>query len=272
MNFLLILSILYSVSIDDYVFSVGDQLLLSVYGSLSFSYQQTVTSNGEIFIQYVSSPPSEQAPFIAWEVLDVINIAGVSVKEATKMVEERFKKYFKNVKVNLSVTFFQASVYVSGAVGNPGACPFLPGRSVREYIEYAGGLLPSADLSLTRVTKFDSIIDATSESIVEENWSIYIPHSYVYVRGMVVEPGARPFNPNHSGLDYIGISGGPSDRANIKGAYIITKDGKRLPITYRPPRYSTVVVPEIRVKWWQDYITIASAVTTILITWLTITK
>ncbi|OYD16118.1 hypothetical protein CH333_04270 [candidate division WOR-3 bacterium JGI_Cruoil_03_44_89] len=272
MNFLLIFSVLCSTSIDDYILTVGDQLLISVYGSVSFSYQQTVTTNGEVFIQYVSSPPSEEAPFIAWEVLDVIKVVGTSVKDATEMAEERFKKYFDDVKVNLSVLSFRAAVYVSGAVGNPGTYPFLPGKRTREYVEDAGGLLPSADLSLIRVTKFDSIIEVTSESIVEENWSIYIPHSYVYVRGMVVEPGARSFNPNRSGLDYIGVSGGPSDRADMKGAYIITKDGKRLPITYRPPRYSTVVVPEIRVKWWQDYITIASAVTTILITWLTITK
>ncbi|MEA3431266.1 MAG: polysaccharide biosynthesis/export family protein, partial [candidate division WOR-3 bacterium] len=96
MSFLLLLSVLCSISIDDYIISEGDILLISVYGSVSFSYQQPVTSNGEIFIQYVSRAASEQpfeeAPLIAWEMLDVINIAGMSVKDGTRIVEERFKK------------------------------------------------------------------------------------------------------------------------------------------------------------------------------------
>lgn len=276
MSFLLLLSVLCSISIDDYIISEGDTLLISVYGSVSFSYQQPVTSNGEIFIQYVSraasEKPFEEAPLIAWEMLDVINIAGMSVKDGTRIVEERFKKYFKNIKVNLSVISFTAKVYMTGAVGNAGVYPFLPGRTIREYIESAGGLLFSADLSFMRVTKHDSIIEATPESIAEENWSIYIPYSYVYIRGMVVEPGVKSFNPNLIGRDYIGLTGGPTERADMKRAYILTKDGEKLPITDCPPRYSTVVVPEIGLKWWQDYAAITTAVTTIIITWITLTK
>jgi hypothetical protein len=58
----------------------------------------------------------------------------------------------------------------------------------------------------------------------------------------------------------------------MKDAHIITKDGGKLPITDIPPRYSPVLVPEIGMKWWQDYVTVASALTAILITWLTIAK
>ena len=276
MSFLLLLSVLCSISIDDYIISEGDTLLISVYGSVSFSYQQPVTPNGEIFIQYVSRAASEQpfeeAPIIAWEMLDVINIAGMSVKDAARIVEERFKKYFEDIKVNLSVTSFSAKVYITGAVGNAGVYPFLPGRTIRECVESAGGLLSSADLSLIRVTKYDSIIETIPESIVGENWSIYIPDSYVYVSGMVVEPAAFTFNPNLTGLDYVGLAGGPSERANMKKAYVLTKEGKKLPITDCPPIYSTVLVPEISIKWWRDYVTIASALGTIIITWLTLTK
>ena len=272
MSFLLLLSVLCSISIDDYIISVGDTLLISVYGSVSFSYQQSVTPNGEIFIQYVSKAPSEETRVIPYEILEVINIAEMSIRDATQIVEERFKKYFKDIKVNLSVISFSVKVYMTGAVGNAGVYPFLPGRTIREYIESAGGLLFSADLSFMRVTKHDSIIETTSESIVEENWSIYIPYSYVYIRGMVVEPGVESFNPNLIGLDYIGLTGGPTERADTKRAYILTKDGEKLPITDCPPRYSTVVVPEIGLKWWQDYAAITTAITTIIITWLTLTK
>ncbi|MCD5383287.1 hypothetical protein LR066_00810 [candidate division WOR-3 bacterium] len=203
MNFLLLLLSLGSTSIDDYIVSVGDTLLITVYGGVSFSYQQGVTSSGEIFIQHVPSPSAEEAPFIAWEVLDVVDVAGIDLKTVTKIVEDRFTKYFRDVRVNLSVVSFSARIYVTGAV---------------------------------------------------------------------VEPGARAYNPDLSGLDYIGLSGGPSERANMKKAYIRTREGEKLPITDSPPRYSAVMVPEIGIMWWQDYLTIASAVTGIIITWLTITR
>lgn len=272
MNFLLLLSVLCSTSIDDYIISVGDTLLITAYGNVSLSYQQAVTSNGDIFIQYVPSLSPKETPFTAWEVLEVVNVAGMNVRAATEVVEKRFKKYFKDIKVSLLVTSFRNRVYITGEVVNPETYPFLPGRSIREYIEDAGGLSLSADLSLLRVTKYDSIIEATAESTVEENWSIYIPSAYVYIRGMVVEPGVRSYNPNLSGVDYIGVAGGPSERGDMKRAYILTKEGKKLPITDCPKMYSTVVVPEIGLKWWQDYVTVASAIVTLLVTWLTLTK
>ncbi len=203
MNFLLLLSVLCSTSIDDYIISVGDTLLITVYGNVSLSYQQAVTSNGDIFIQYVPSLSPKETPFTAWEVLEVVNVAGMNVRTATEIVEERFKKYFKDIKVNLSVTSFRKMVYITGAV---------------------------------------------------------------------IMPSAQIFNPNFTGLDYIGLAGGPSERGDIKRAYILTKEGKKLPITGCPPIYSTVVVPEIGLKWWQDYVTVASAIVTLLVTWLTLTK
>ncbi len=273
MNFFLFLTLFLSTSnIDDYTITIGDKLLISVYGSVSFSYEQTVTSGGEIFIQYVSSPPSEEAPFIAWEVLDVLEVAGKTIRDATIMTEDMFRRYFKDVRVNLSVVSFYNPIYITGAVVRPGRYPFLPGRKMRNYMDDAGGILPCADLLLLSVTRGDSIIDVSPESIVEESWSIYIPKSYIYVSGMVTAPGARPFDPRLTGLDYIGMAGGPVERADIKKAHIVTKDGEKLSITDHPPMYSTVVVPEVGMKWWQDYITIASALTTIMITWITITK
>ncbi|MCK4330226.1 SLBB domain-containing protein [candidate division WOR-3 bacterium] len=272
MNFLLIFSIVCITSVHDYIILVGDKLQISVYGSVSFSYQQTVTPSGEIYIQYVSIPPSEEAPFFAWEVLDVMNIKGMTITKATSIVEERFNKYFKNVKVNLSVIAFRDKVFLTGAVTKPGSYPFIPGLTVSEYIECAGGIQPYGDLSKITIKKYDSTIDASSGSMVEQNWNIYIPKAYVYVKGMVTIPGAHHFNPDLNGLDYIGLSGGPTDRANIKKAYIITTNGERLPIENNPPMYSTIVIPEVSLKWWQDHLTIVSIITTVLVTLLTITK
>ena len=269
---LLLISILLNTGFEDYTITIGDTLLISVYGGVSFSYPQTVTPSGEIYIQYVSIPPTQEAPFFAWEVLDVINIKGMTVTKATSIVEERFNKYFKGVKVNLSVIAFRDKVFLTGAVTKPGSYPFIPGLTVSEYIECVGGIQPYGDLSKITIKKYDSIIDASSGSIVEQNWNIYIPTAYVYINGMVMVPGAKRFDPDLNGLDYIGLSGGPTDRAKMKKAYIITTNGERLPIENNPPMYSTIVVPEVSLKWWQDHLTIASIVTTVLVTLLTITK
>lgn len=266
----LLIPIIMGVAFQDYNIVPGDTILISVYGSISFSYPQTVTPNGEVYVQYVSTPPTEEAPFIAWEVLDVISIEGMRVEDATNLVEERFKKYFKGIKVNLSVISFRDKVFVTGAVLNPGAYPFLPGLTVIDYIERIGGALPSGDLSRLAITKYDSVIDATPNSPVEQNWNIYIPVGYVYVSGMVSLPGPQPFDPRLNAVDYIGLSGGPIDRANVKGAYIRTAGGEKLSLEEKPPMYSTIVVPELRIKWWQDYFTIISVITTVVVTWLSL--
>ncbi len=268
----LAISIILGFGFEDYNITIGDSLLISVYGSVSFSYPQIVNPNGDIYIQYVSIPPTEEAPFIAWEVLDVLNIEGMSVRDASSLVEEKFEKYFKDIKVNLSITTFRDKIFVTGAILKPGPYPFIPGFTVADYMEKVGGALPSGDLSRMTITKYDSVIDVSPDSKVGKNWNIHIPQAYVYVSGMVTLPGPQPFDPNLIGLDYIGISGGPTDRANMEGAHIKTIEGKRLSVDENPPMYSTVMVPEMGIKWWQDYLEIASIITTVVVTWITLRK
>jgi hypothetical protein len=37
-------------------------------------------------------------------------------------------------------------------------------------------------------------------------------------------------------------------------------------------RGDTIVVPEVALKWWQDYVTLVTAVSSVVISWLIITQ
>jgi protein involved in polysaccharide export with SLBB domain len=259
---------------ENYVLQVGDSLLISIYGRVGFSYDQVITPQGNIFIQYVSLTPTEGSPSISYEVFDVIRVAGMTIKEAEKEIQKEFDKYFKGVKVNLTVTRFSDIVYVNGAVVSPDAYPFLPGRTVMQYINLAGGFSESADASKIRVmTKDGEIVITDLDGKVKRNYIIYIPLAYVFVRGAVTTPGAYSYNPEFTVEDYISRAGGPTNRANISKAYIVKNSGEKISVKSSSiGKNETIVVPELRFKWWEDYLTVISAITTVVIAWLTITK
>jgi hypothetical protein len=82
----------------------------------------------------------------------------------------------------------------------------------------------------------------------------------VYVLGEVKSPGAHDFRPDLTVREYLALSGGPSGRAKMKGTMVTFRDGKTYPMESTPPLEpgAVVTVPEVSVKWWQDYVTISS--------------
>jgi len=267
---------------EDYILQVGDRVAISVMGALNFTYKQTISPQGNIFVQSPKSPfytyseaastqVEEISPVI--EVTDVVHVAGLSVREASEILEKRFKKYFKNIKVELNVITFTDQVYVNGAVTTPQAYPFLPNRTVQEYIALAGGPLESADLDNVIVERGSQNIIGELDLIVRRGDIITVPQAFVYVGGEVENPGAFPYNPSFSLEEYIGMAGGPTSRANLKKSFVIKRDGTRKSIKNAViEKGDTIVIREVFLKWWQDYLTVVSAITTVIIAWLTISK
>lgn len=88
----------------------------------------------------------------------------------------------------------------------------------------------------------------------------------VYMTGWVRNPGPIPFRPNRFVNDYIGIAGGPGERGKTSTVMVfrdnkLVAKGENIPV--QPG--DTIFVPEKSVKWWQDYLTILTGLTSVLI-------
>jgi protein involved in polysaccharide export with SLBB domain len=165
------------------------------------------------------------------------------------------------------------------------------GEKVSDMIQKAGGLTPWADLSNAYIERSNP--DPThrkkleielhhilsgedlSKDIAMWNGDLLVIPSLedkVYVEGAVNQPGAFIYQPNLTVKEYIGQAGGPTERGKLSGVKVKRAGGNILKDEDVEviKRGDTVIVPRIRFKWWEDYVTVATAATSLLIAWLTI--
>lgn len=162
-----------------------------------------------------------------------------------------------------------------------GIYELMPGTRVSDVITQAGGITPWADLSHSYIDRLvvggggerkripvdlRRIIferDSTSDIDMANFDIVVVPavDTLVYVEGEVTEPGAFPFYPGLRASHYVGQAGGPTLNGRAGSVYVM-RAGVRLPSHTDPvvEPGDIVVMPRIAVKWWQDYVTIASAV------------
>ncbi len=166
-----------------------------------------------------------------------------------------------------------------------------PGERVSGVIGRAGGITPWADMSNAYVERL--IVGGNGARkrlpvdlrriIYEQNTDLDIElmngdivvvppvNTLVYVEGEVREPKAYAYSPNQRFSDYLGQAGGPTHYANLKYAHI-QRDGRTISTRDNPivEPGDIIMIPRVSLKWWQDYVTIISAVgipvATILIT------
>ncbi len=88
----------------------------------------------------------------------------------------------------------------------------------------------------------------------------------VYVVGEVKTPGAQDFRPDLTPREYLAAAGGPSARAKVKAATVTFRNGRTYAMAEAPPLEpgAVMTVPEVAVKWWQDYVTIATLVASLV--------
>jgi protein involved in polysaccharide export with SLBB domain len=161
------------------------------------------------------------------------------------------------------------------------------GEAVRDVLQRIGGLSPWFDLERAYVERFHAnpgereVIpvnlhkllvenDATSNIPLQNGDILTIPavENNVYVIGRVKNAGPFPFVPHRRPADYIGMAGGPDDRAKLSDVIVhrgdaVLQAGKDLVV--QPG--DTIEVPERAVKWWQDYLTILMGLTSVIISY-----
>ena len=157
------------------------------------------------------------------------------------------------------------------------------GDRMRDVVVKAGGAASFADLRLAFVDRSDAgpaqripvdlhrlIVEKDeAQNIAIQNGDIVVLPVFedkIYVVGEVKTPGAQDYRPDLTPREYLAAAGGPSARAKVKAATVTFRNGRTYAMAEAPPLEPGVVVtvPEVAVKWWQDYVTIATLVASLV--------
>ena len=168
-----------------------------------------------------------------------------------------------------------------------------PADKATDIVRKAGGVAPWADLRNSYVKRrtgaegvaikigvdLEKVLvegDTLADVPMEDGDILVVPsvEDVVYVEGAVNAPGAVRYQPELGALSYIGLAGGPTDRASMSRVKIRRSSGETVSVSSNPEikRGDAIVVPEVTLRWWQDYLTIGTAVTSVVIAWLTIAR
>ena len=158
------------------------------------------------------------------------------------------------------------------------------GDRIRDILVKAGGPTPQADLRLAVVERSGPAgprrqipVDLQRllvnkdefENITLENGDVFIlppVEDKVYVLGEVRVPGPQDFRAGATVREYLALAGGPTVRARFKNAIVTFRDGRSFKVDESPPVEpgAMVSIPEVSVRWYQDYIQILTAIASVV--------
>ena len=154
------------------------------------------------------------------------------------------------------------------------------GDRIRDVITRLGGATSTADLRLAFVDRTPSAgppqripvdlhklyvdKDETQNLALENGDALNLPvlEDKVYLNGEVKATGPQDFRPEWTARDYIASAGGLNFRAKPEYAFVTFRNGRTYTLADAPTLEPgvTIVVPEVSVKWYQDYIAISNTI------------
>ncbi len=158
------------------------------------------------------------------------------------------------------------------------------GERVRDVLNRVGGPAAYADLRLALIDRsgatgprqripidlYRMLIEKDeAPNVVLQNGDVLVlpvVEDKIFVLGEVKTPGAHDFRPDLTAREYVALAGGMTNRARPVNTLVTFRNGKTYVMADAPPLEpgAVVTVPEVAVKWWQDYITILTAVATLV--------
>jgi protein involved in polysaccharide export with SLBB domain len=158
------------------------------------------------------------------------------------------------------------------------------GDRIKDIVGRAGGAAAHADLRLAFVDRTGVggprqripidlhrllVEKDDAQNIGLENGDVLtlpVAEDKVYVLGEVRTPGAIDYRPDLTPREYLALAGGPTVRARFKNASVTFRTGRSYLLAEAPPLEpgAVVTVPEVSVRWYQDYLAIAQAVASII--------
>ena len=238
---------------ESYLLMPGDLVLLTISGSVTYSYSAWITYEGKLTV----SIPTDVNSIGGLSVVDVVLISGLNLKTAQDSLGRVFNHYFKSASVKLTLTAMRTGVvFVTGEVAAPGAVYASPVERISQVIAKAGGLTtlgsrtkiqlfrngrPFATVNLER---FENQGDLASNPFVESGDRIYVPAvtGMVTVKGAIfgrgeyrlrtsalttekerIGEGMYELNPGERVMDFIKKAGGVTPWADLRAAYIMRR-------------------------------------------------
>ncbi len=158
------------------------------------------------------------------------------------------------------------------------------GDRVRDVVLRAGGAAAYADLRLAVIERTGQTgprqripvdlqrllveKDETQNVLLQNGDVMQLPivEDKVYVVGEVKTPGGLDFRPDLTPREYVTLAGGPTNRARLPSTSVTFRNGRTYAMADAPPLEpgAVVTVPEVAVKWWQDYVLIAQVVASLV--------
>ena len=154
------------------------------------------------------------------------------------------------------------------------------GDRVKDVLGRAGGAAAFADLRLGTIDRVGDggprqripidlhrllVEKDETQNVVLENGDVFtlpVAEDKVYVLGEVRSPGGVDYRPDLTPREYVALAGGPTVRARFQKATVTLPNGRSYLLAEAPPLEpgAVVTVPEVAVRWYQDYLTIATAI------------
>lgn len=158
------------------------------------------------------------------------------------------------------------------------------GERIRDVVVKAGGAAAYADLRLAFIDRTGQsgprqrvpidlqrllVEKDETQNVTMQNGDILtlpVVEDKVYVVGEVKSPGPQDFRPDLTPREYLALAGGPSTRAKVKSTTVTFRNGRTYAMAEAPPLEAGVVVtvPEVAVKWYQDYLLIAQTLASLI--------
>jgi protein involved in polysaccharide export with SLBB domain len=161
---------------------------------------------------------------------------------------------------------------------------FIPGESAREALVRFGGIARTADLAECYVYRVcDDTLEtqipfsmqgAASPVLLQPGDRVVVPASpsFINVTGEVVLAAPVAYSPGMTVNYYIGMAGGFSSLARRGGVKLQLADGERYnaEMTDVVLPGSTVEVPRVPIRFWEDYLIILTGLASIVIAYQSI--
>jgi protein involved in polysaccharide export with SLBB domain len=192
---------------DDHVINVGDEILVSFWGSVDADLRLTVDRNGRINVPRVG----------------VINVAGVKLGDLNSLVERQASRVFRNFQVATSLGKIRGiRVFMTGYIRRPGMLSISSASTILSALVSAGG--PTAagsfrNIELRRGAKvvsnldlYDLILkgDRSADKILQAGDVIHVQPvgSQVGVLGSVNNPAVVEIRKGETVADALQMAGG----------------------------------------------------------------
>ena len=107
-----------------YRIDAGDKIAISVYNNPDLDIKTTVTPDGLIGMMFLGQ----------------VKVSGLTLEEATELIEEKLSQYIRNPKVGISPYEIQSeTVTITGAIMRPGMYTVTHGMRLADLMAQAGG-------------------------------------------------------------------------------------------------------------------------------------